>query len=157
MEPRVPTFDALMGPALKAMKALGGSATHEGTPGKDRTDWGNPWNCSERNAYPATDEAQLQPGKTYLGKFGALDNLSHGVWAITKKGNALTESDMKQIPVEFGNSTGSKRRRNPKKLMSNHWSPKVRTGRTISSASLHRSILMPSSDWPSEFSANLDS
>jgi restriction endonuclease Mrr len=95
--------------------------------------------------------------KTYLGKFGALDNLSHGVWAITKKGNALTESDMKQIPVEFGNSTGSKRRRNPKKLMSNHWSPKVRTGRTISSASLHRSILMPSSDWPSEFSANLDS
>ena len=28
-EPKVPTFDGLMWPALVAMKALGGSATHE--------------------------------------------------------------------------------------------------------------------------------
>jgi restriction system protein len=38
--------------------------------------------------------------KTYLGKAGALENPSHGVWAITEKGKALTEEAVKQIPVE---------------------------------------------------------
>jgi restriction system protein len=38
--------------------------------------------------------------KTYLGKVEALENPSHGVWAITEKGKALTEAAVKQIPAE---------------------------------------------------------
>ncbi len=38
--------------------------------------------------------------KTYLGKGGALENTSYGVWAITEKGRSLSEQDVKQIPSE---------------------------------------------------------
>lgn len=38
--------------------------------------------------------------KTWLGKAGALENPSHGVWTITGKGMALTEAEVKQIPAE---------------------------------------------------------
>jgi len=39
-------------------------------------------------------------GKTYLGKAGALENPTHGVWAITEKGKALTAEEVEQIPPE---------------------------------------------------------
>jgi len=38
--------------------------------------------------------------KTNLGKYGALENPSHGVWAITARGRALTEADVQRIPSE---------------------------------------------------------
>ena len=43
---------------------------------------------------------RLAWARTYLGKAGALENPSHGVWAITEKGNALTTKDVEQIPAE---------------------------------------------------------
>jgi restriction system protein len=101
-DPKVPTFDALMWPALKAMKALGGSATHEELLEK----------VIELDHIPEavqnvmhTDRQtklsyNLAWAKTYLGKFGAMENPSHGVWAITERGKALTEAEVKQIPGE---------------------------------------------------------
>ncbi|MBI1788128.1 MAG: restriction endonuclease [Acidobacteria bacterium] len=101
-EPKVPTFDALMWPALQAMKELGGSATHEELLEK----------VIELRDIPEAvqnvmhTERQTKIGynlawaKTYLGKGGALENPSHGVWAITEKGKGLTEAAVKQIPVE---------------------------------------------------------
>ncbi len=101
-EPNVPTFDALMWPALVAMKELGGSATHEELLEK----------VVELEHIPEAvqnimhTERQtkvsynLAWAKTYLGKSGALENTSHGVWAITKKGKTLTEEAVKQIPAE---------------------------------------------------------
>ncbi len=101
-EPKAPTYDELMWPALIAMKALGGSATHEELLEK----------VIELEKIPEAvqnimhTERQTKIGynlawaKTYLGKAGALENPSHGVWAITEKGKALTEEGVKQIPVE---------------------------------------------------------
>ena len=91
-----------MWPALVAMKELGGSATHEELLEK----------VIELKHIPEAvqnvmhTERQTKIGynlawaKTYLGKAGALENPSHGVWAITEKGKALTEEAVRQIPAE---------------------------------------------------------
>ena len=101
-EPKVPTFDGLMWPALAAMKELGGSATHEELLEK----------MIELERIPEAVQNVMHTerqtkisynlawAKTYLGKAGALENPSHGVWAITERGKALTEEAVKQIPVE---------------------------------------------------------
>ena len=92
----------LLWPALVAMKELGGSATQEELLEK----------VIELERIPEAvqnimhTERQtkisynLAWAKTFLGKAGALENPSHGVWAITEKGKALTEEAVKQIPVE---------------------------------------------------------
>ena len=43
---------------------------------------------------------RLAWARTYLGKAGALENPTHGVWTITEKGNALTADKVEQIPAE---------------------------------------------------------
>ena len=101
-EPKVPTFDELMWPALVAMKELGGSATHEELLEK----------LIELEHIPEAVQNVMHTerqtkisynlawAKSYLGKAGALENPSRGVWAITEKGKTLTEAAVKQIPAE---------------------------------------------------------
>jgi restriction system protein len=101
-EPTVPRFDALMWPALVAMKELGGSATHDELLEK----------VIELEHIPEAVQNVMHTerktkvsynlawAKTYLGKTGAFENPSHGVWVITEKGKALTEAAVKQIPAE---------------------------------------------------------
>jgi restriction system protein len=84
------------------MKELGGSATHEELLEK----------VIELERIPEAVQNVMHTerqtkisynlawAKTYLGKAGALENPSHGVWAITEKGKALTKEAVKQIPVE---------------------------------------------------------
>jgi restriction system protein len=101
-QPKVPTFDELMWPALVAMKELGGSATHEELLEKVIEMQGIPE--AVQNVMHTERQTKISYNlawaKTYLGKAGALENPSHGVWAITEKGKALTEEAVKQIPVE---------------------------------------------------------
>lgn len=115
-EPKAPKYDELMWPALVAMKALGGSATHEELLEK----------VIELEKIPEAvqnimhTERQTKIGynlawaKTYLGKAGALENPSHGVWAITEKGKALTEEAVKQIPAEVRNLYKLEKDKKPK-------------------------------------------
>lgn len=101
-EVRVPTYDKLMWPVLKAIKALGGSATNDELLEK----------VIELEQMPDTvqnamhTEHQTKLGyrlawaKTHLGKSGALENPTHGVWAITESGKVLTPESVEQIPTE---------------------------------------------------------
>ena len=101
-ESTVPTFDALMWPALKAMKALGGSANHDELLEKLVEIEKIPE--SVQNVMHTESLTKLSYNlswaKTWLGKYGALENPSHGVWAITAKGKTLTEGEVKQVPAE---------------------------------------------------------
>ena len=101
-EPKVPTFDQLMWPALLAMKELGGSATHEELLEKVIEMEHIPE--AVQNVMHTERQTKISYNlawaKTYLGKGGALENPSHGLWAITEKGKTLTEAEVKQIPVE---------------------------------------------------------
>lgn len=98
----VPTFDALMWPTLKALKAMGGSGTNEELLNKIIELESL---SSEVQAIEHTDHRQsrlnynLAWAKTYLKKIGAIDNSRRGVWSITKEGESLNEPEVKLVPA----------------------------------------------------------
>jgi restriction system protein len=99
--PQVPTFDRLMWPALKALKAMGGSASNEELLAKVIELENVP---EEVASFIHTDNRQtklnynLAWAKTYLKRVGAIENSSRGIWAITGTGEVMTEADVEQIP-----------------------------------------------------------
>ena len=101
-EAKVPTYDKLMWPVLKAIKALGGSATNDEL--LDKVIELEQIPDAVQNVMHTEHQTKLSYrlawAKTYLGKAGALENPTHGVWATTEKGNALTAEEVEQIPVE---------------------------------------------------------
>jgi restriction system protein len=98
---RVPTYDRLMWPTLKALRAMGGSATNEELLSKIIEQEAVP---PEIAAVQHVDQRQsrlnynLAWAKTYLKKVGAVENSGRGVWAITKIGEGLNEADIAAIP-----------------------------------------------------------
>src|SRR3954469_22691433 len=97
----VPTFDALLWPTLKALKAMGGSASNDELLAK----------VIELEEIPEqvasvvhTDNRQTKLGynlawaKTYLKRVGAIENSSRGVWAITDAGEHMSEEDVAKVP-----------------------------------------------------------
>jgi len=105
-----------MWPALVAMKALGGSATHEELLEKI-IELGNIPE-SVQNVMHTERQTKISYNlawaKTYLGKAGALENPSHGVWAITQKGKALTQDEVSQIPAEVRKQYKLEKEKKPK-------------------------------------------
>lgn len=98
----VPSFDELMWPMLRALKAMGGSATNEELLAK----------IIELEAYPPEVQAfqhsdnrqtklnyNLAWAKTYLKKVGAVENSSRGVWSLTKIGEQLTPQEVLLVPA----------------------------------------------------------
>jgi restriction system protein len=87
----IPTFDRLMNPLIKALKELGGSGTIDEIDGKVVELAGfsdeqlevlhNPDKGSQTEV-----EYRLAWTRTYLKKYGILENSSRGVWALTPKG-----------------------------------------------------------------------
>ncbi|MEY4571483.1 MAG: hypothetical protein RLZ10_694 [Bacteroidota bacterium] len=85
----LPSFDELIIPTVKALKELGGSGTIEEINNKVYEIEQIP---DEVLAIPHGDEAgttievdyRLAWSRTYLKKFGLLENSSRGIWALTK-------------------------------------------------------------------------
>jgi restriction system protein len=131
-EQKAPTYDALMWPALIAMKELGGSATHEELLDKIVELEKIPETVQNIMHTPRQTKISynLAWAKTFLGKAGALENPSRGVWAITEKGKSLTKDAVKQIPATSESNTNLRKKRNrraPKKR--NTQSQKQRIGK----------------------------
>jgi restriction system protein len=90
-EARVPTYDRFMNPLIQALKGLGGSGTIEEIASKTAEIVGltdeqldvlhNPEKGSQTEF-----EYRLAWTRTYLKKYGLLENSSRGVWALTQKG-----------------------------------------------------------------------
>ncbi len=88
---RVPTFDKLMNPTIQALIELGGSGTIEEINRKaveiaDLSDEQldiihNPVKGSQSEV-----EYRLAWARTYLKKYGVLENSDRGVWALTPQG-----------------------------------------------------------------------
>lgn len=91
---KVPTFDAFMNPMIQALKSLGGSGTIEEIDDKASEIAGlsdeqlevlhNPEKGGQTEI-----EYRLAWTRTYLKKYGVLENSSRGVWALTPKGRQL--------------------------------------------------------------------
>jgi restriction system protein len=88
---QLPTYDALMNPVLKALKKLGGSGTIQeidataseiaGLTDEQLEVLHNPEKGGQTEV-----EYRLAWTRTYLKKYGLLENSSRGVWALTPEG-----------------------------------------------------------------------
>jgi len=93
-EVQVPTFDTFMNPVIQALKSLGGSGTIEELNDKTSEIAGlsdeqlevlhNPEKGGQTEV-----EYRLAWTRTYLKKYGVLENSSRGVWALTPQGRQL--------------------------------------------------------------------
>lgn len=97
-----PTYDKMMNPLIQAMRDLGGSGTIEEIVSRVS----EIMNISEEQLDTVHDperggqtefEYRLAWTRTYLKKFGLLENSSRGIWALTAKGRDIEEVDEKSV------------------------------------------------------------
>lgn len=99
----VPTFDELMNPLIKALKDLGGSGTIEEIDNKvievaDLSDEQTEvLHKPEKGSGQTEVEYRLAWTRTYLKKYGILENSSRGVWALTPKGREVDQVNPKRV------------------------------------------------------------
>ncbi len=99
---KVPTYDQLMNPTFQALHTLGGSGTIEeiyskvtelvGLTNEQLDVLHNP----ERGGQTEV-EYRLAWSRTYLKKYGILENSSRGVWALTAEGRQLEKVDVTAV------------------------------------------------------------
>jgi len=101
----VPTFDTLMNPVVQALRSLGGSGTIE----EINTRVAEIAGLSDEQLEVLHDperggqtefEYRVAWTRTYLRKYGVLENSNRGVWALTAKGAQLDKVDPKVVRRE---------------------------------------------------------
>lgn len=99
---KLPTFDQLMNPLLGALRALGGSGSIDEIYAKTVEVIG----LSEEilaQLHDPEKSSQTEVGyrlawaRTYLRKYGLLENSSRGVWALTDKAKNVAEVDTSEV------------------------------------------------------------
>jgi restriction system protein len=102
MTNKIPQYHNFLNPILKALKALGGSGSIKEINDKviGTLDLTN--EALEKLHNPETGnqtelEYRLAWARTYLKKYGLIDNSSRGVWALTKKAEAVHEVNPDEV------------------------------------------------------------
>jgi len=99
----IPSFAAFMNPVIQALKSLGGSGTIEEINNKviEITELSDEQteilHKPEKGGGRTQVEYRLAWTRTYLKKFGVLENSSRGVWALTAKGRQLDLVNPKEV------------------------------------------------------------
>lgn len=99
----VPSYDQLIWPTVKALKALGGSGSNKEIYDKLVELEGY---SEEIQRVPASDNASVSSlleyrsfwARTYLKKYGAIESSGRAVWVLLDKGEKLTEVEVAKIP-----------------------------------------------------------
>jgi restriction system protein len=98
----VPSYDQLIWPTVKALKALGGSGSNKEIYDKLVEIEGY---SEEVQQVPASDNASVSSlleyrsfwARTYLKKYGAIESSGRAVWVLLDKGEKLTEAEAVKI------------------------------------------------------------
>jgi restriction system protein len=98
----IPTYEAMMNPLLQALRELGGSGTVDEIADKVAQIMGLSDEQLEVLHNPAKGaqtefEYRLAWTRTYLKRYGLLENSSRGVWALTQEGRKTTHVDEKEV------------------------------------------------------------
>ncbi|MGB3717243.1 MAG: restriction endonuclease [Candidatus Promineifilaceae bacterium] len=101
-EVKVPTYDTFMNPLLQALKELGGSGTIEEIATKTAEIVGLSDEQLEiihdpKRGSSTEFEYRLAWTRTYLKKYGLLENSSRGVWALTQEGRQVNQVDANEV------------------------------------------------------------
>lgn len=96
----VPTYDAMLIPTIKALQILDGSGTNEEIYEKvvqilDLSD--EVLEIPHSNSSRSEVEYRLGWSRTYLKKYGLLENSARGVWSLTSKSVNANDLDIKEI------------------------------------------------------------
>jgi restriction system protein len=102
MEINLPTYETMMNPALKALRELGGSAIIEELYNKvveimELEDELLEVIHDPERGHKTEVEYRLAWTRSYLKKFGLLENSTRGVWALTQKGRQTEKVNPKNI------------------------------------------------------------
>ncbi len=92
----IPSYDDFFQPTLQALKNLGGSGTVQEIYQQvcELENLSNEQQAISYENKPQTIVAdRLSWARTYLKKYGAIDNIGRGVWVLTQKGKELKEID----------------------------------------------------------------
>lgn len=97
----IPTYDSMMNPLLEAMHQLGGSGNIDEINGKTIEVLDLPDEVVDaphsNNSARSEVEYRLAWTRTYLKKYGLLENSSRGIWSLTKTGDEPTIVDSREI------------------------------------------------------------
>jgi restriction system protein len=99
---RIPQFQELMNPLLKALHELGGSGSIEEISAKVSESLDLPEDILSIPHNPDKSsqteiEYRLAWARTYLKKYGIIDNSAHGVWVIVPEKKELTSVNPKEV------------------------------------------------------------
>lgn len=99
---RIPQFHELMNPLLKALHELGGSGSIEEISAKVSESLDLPEDILSIPHNPDKSsqteiEYRLAWARTYLKKYGIIDNSAHGVWVIVPEKKELTSVNPKEL------------------------------------------------------------
>ena len=125
MKNNTPTFDQLMNPLLESLRRLGGSGSIdeiyekvvqiEPISGEVLNQLHNPEKSSQTEV-----EYRLAWTRTYLKKYGYIENSSRGVWALTNKAKDTPEVDpqevVKFVREDYGKNAAKKPKRQEREL-----------------------------------------
>ena len=98
----IPSYDSFMNPVLLALKLLGGSGTNDEINNKVIETMGLSDSQlevihNEQRGSQSEVEYRLHWARTYLKKFGMLENSSRGVWALTPKARQIESVDTNDV------------------------------------------------------------
>lgn len=98
MKTNLPAYDKLMNPIIQALKKLGGSGTIDEINSKVIEITNIPDDMVEVIHDPARGfqteiEYRLAWTRTYLKRYGVLENSNRGVWALTPQGRQIDKID----------------------------------------------------------------
>jgi len=101
-KPSVPSSEGMFNPLIEAMEKLGGSGTNEEIENQvaeimNLTDEQLEIIHNPDKGGKSEFEYRLAWTRTYLKRFGILDNSSRGVWALTPKGREVDSVDEKEV------------------------------------------------------------
>ncbi|WP_204103810.1 MULTISPECIES: restriction endonuclease [Spirulina sp. CCY15215] len=97
---KIPTFDRLFEPTIKALHELGGSGTVQEIYDKvcDLKKFSEEQQAIlHKNGSHSEISYRMGWTRTCLKKYGAIENIGRGVWALTSKGKALRNIDANEI------------------------------------------------------------
>ena len=99
---QIPQFQELMNPLLKALHELGGSGSIEEISAKVSESLDLPEDILSIPHNPAKSsdtevEYRLAWARTYLKKYGIIDNSTHGVWVIVPEKKEFTSVNPKEV------------------------------------------------------------
>src|ERR1700690_3789641 len=102
MAGKVPSYDELLNPLLRSLKALGGSGSIEEIDDKVVELEQLPEDVVAQPHDPEKSNQtevgyQLAWARTYLKKYGLLENSSRGIWALTAKAKDIDELDPQEV------------------------------------------------------------